>query len=298
MPGEAQFRYAAYTVGNTDLRTDELAPLLGELGFDGVEWRVTPPTHPDRPEHLTLLDVERQAERVRAQCDKAGLDVPIVTSYEPLGAGANVEALIALAAGLGARLCRFWFRDYDRPVHYDTRFDDARRGLDEAVAVGKRCGVKPVVEVHLRTIVASPSATRRLLEAFSPDEAGAIYDPGNMVIEGHEEPENAVEILGAYLAHVHVKNARVYRSEDGSWAWDWCALDEGIADWPRVVRALVANGYSGYLSLEDFHHFRPEAREYPPEHRPERIRSVRATFAEQLALLKKLVADARQEVGR
>ena len=59
MPGEAQFRDAAYTVGNTDLRTDELAPLLGELGFDGVEWRVTPPTHPDRPErvsytHLTL----------------------------------------------------------------------------------------------------------------------------------------------------------------------------------------------------------------------------------------------------
>ena len=36
------------------------------------------------------------------------------------------------------------------------------------------------------------------------------------------------------------------------WSWEFCALEEGVANIPRVVTDLHAVGYDGYLTVEDF----------------------------------------------
>ena len=36
------------------------------------------------------------------------------------------------------------------------------------------------------------------------------------------------------------------------WNWEFCALEEGIANIPQVVADLHAVGYDGYLAIEDF----------------------------------------------
>jgi sugar phosphate isomerase/epimerase len=122
--------------------------------------------------------------------------------------------------------------------------------------------VKALVEIHHETIVPSASAARRFLDGFDPDAVGVIYDPGNMVWEGHEQYRLGLETLGPYLAHVHAKNSawrQSGRRADGSLAWQatWAPLDAGIVDQPQLVATLREVGYDGWISVEDFTTERP-----------------------------------------
>ncbi|WP_409346041.1 sugar phosphate isomerase/epimerase family protein [Paenibacillus sp. MBLB4367] len=78
-----------------------------------------------------------------------------------------------------------------------------------------------------------------------------------MVHEGFENYRMGLELLGPYLAHVHVKNAKWAptgeRKEGVSlWKSDWSPLDEGMINWKKLLGDLKAVGYDGYLGVEDF----------------------------------------------
>jgi sugar phosphate isomerase/epimerase len=86
---------------------------------------------------------------------------------------------------------------------------------------------------------------------------GVIHDIGNLVIEGWEEPVHGLDLLGEYLAHVHVKNCAFHLAaveSDGTLRWEpkWVPLREGRAHLPELFRALAAVGYDGWLAVEDF----------------------------------------------
>jgi sugar phosphate isomerase/epimerase len=70
-----------------------------------------------------------------------------------------------------------------------------------------------------------------------------------MAIEGHVDPALAVEELGPYLRHVHVKNI-AWRRLGGAWTWRHARLDAGLVDWHDVLAALRRAGYDGRLSLD------------------------------------------------
>ncbi len=83
-----------------------------------------------------------------------------------------------------------------------------------------------------------------------------------MVLEGYEAHRMSLEMLGPYLAHVHIKNARwfpVKYNKDGSikWKCDWAPVHKGIIDMRDLFRAMHAVGYDGWVGLEDFSIERP-----------------------------------------
>ena len=66
-----------------------------------------------------------------------------------------------------------------------------------------------------------------------------------------------LELLGPYVSHVHIGNAVPVAGERTDagvtpWSFDFCDLRDGIANIEQIVADLVAVGYQGYLSLEDF----------------------------------------------
>jgi len=69
--------------------------------------------------------------------------------------------------------------------------------------------------------------------------------------------DQALEMLGDHLAHVHVKNV-AWRTDgtrpDGSVGWraEWSPLWSGQADLPVYFRALSTVGYNGWVTAEDF----------------------------------------------
>ncbi|MBS1251453.1 MAG: Inosose dehydratase [Anaerolineales bacterium] len=142
---------------------------------------------------------------------------------------------------------------------YAQRFAAAKEFLTEVEALAHDYGVKALIETHHRTICPSASLAYRLVSHFDPETIGVIYDPGNMVHEGFEDYRIGLELLGPYLAHVHLKNAAFSRPEGdgGVWTPHWAPLEDGVVDFPQLFDALHEVDYAGWLVVEDFSAARP-----------------------------------------
>src|SRR5258705_9893113 len=97
----------------------------------------------------------------------------------------------------------------------------------------------------------------RLVDGLDPRHIGVIHDIGNLVIEGYEDPLSAFQMLGEYLAHIHVKNVEWRRTDpriDGTaqWTEHWAPLRDGQADLEAYFVALHRHGYDGWVTVEDF----------------------------------------------
>src|SRR3954451_15049111 len=255
---------AVFSVSLPEWTPEEAVRNLSELGYDGVEWRIT-----DDPPRATpgfwqgnrctfpLSSFIEDAPRIRALTGAAGLAITAIASYVQAADLENVERVLRGTAVLGAPMARIQIPRYDGQSSFVALWESARRDHREVERVARAHGVKALVEIHHETIVPSASAARRFLDGFDPTSVGAIYDPGNMVWEGHEQYRLGLETLGPYLAHVHAKNSawrQTGQRADGSLAWqaEWAPLDKGIVDLHELFAALRAVGYDGWISVEDF----------------------------------------------
>ncbi len=191
------------------------------------------------------------AERARARCAARGLAVAGLSVQDVEATLDRPERLLPHvrdAAELGAG----WLRAFPpalAPAGLAATQRACRDGLARLVEAAAPHGLRVLVEVSPGTVAPSPALLRALLDGQPPDAVGALYDPGNMAREGHVAPRIAVEQLGPYLAHVHLKNV-AWRRRDGAWGIAYARLADGVVDWPEVLAALVAAGYDGLLAID------------------------------------------------
>lgn len=136
---------------------------------------------------------------------------------------------------------------------YFELFSRAKAFLAEVEPLARRYGVKALIEIHHGTICPSSSLAYRLVSHFNPELIGVIHDAGNMVHEGFEDYQLGLELLGPYLAHVHLKNVAYDRpTAGGVWQPRWASLEDGVVNFSRLFDALDGIGYDGWLVVEDF----------------------------------------------
>jgi sugar phosphate isomerase/epimerase len=132
---------------------------------------------------------------------------------------------------------------------------DARRaGWRDLEALAAEAGVRFVAEIHDRSLANSASAALRLIDGCDPRRVGVVYDVANSLAEGNEPLPQALDLLGPYLAHVHVKDVAVKATGDGwtSFATGFVPLGAGALRWGAILRCLRETGYAGWLSIENF----------------------------------------------
>ena len=212
-----------------------MADAARDVGLDAVEWGVGPgqPLESARAAAHVLRHVEIDAAGVCVQGGAASLAAP-----------ARLAPFVALAAELGAPHVRVF-----APALRAGAEERAREGLRRAAELAAAHGVAVLVENSPGTIAPSTSHAHALVDGLRPEHVGVLYDPGNMVIEGHVDPRLAVAELGPYLRHVHVKNI-AWRRVGGEWIWRHASLDAGLLDWRAVLAALRDSGYRFRLSLD------------------------------------------------
>ncbi len=257
-------RFSVFTASTPDWTPKQAVAELAAQGWDGVEWRIT--DQDDSPEPgfwagnratWPLTGLEDSLPAIHSVTSGAGLEFSALGGYVRCHDRSNVERLLAATAALGAGRVRVTM-----PGTGDGRYRDlfaaTRRDLEWATARAEAYGVQVLVELHHRTLVASASAAMRLVDGLDPARIGIIHDIGNLVIEGYEDYPAAFDMLGEYLAHVHVKNVAwrpVGRSSVDSgirWAEEWAPLRDGQADLEAYFRALRTVGYDGWVTCEDF----------------------------------------------
>jgi sugar phosphate isomerase/epimerase len=259
-------RFAVFTVSTPEYTPDEAVRIFQELGYEGVEWRVTDqqPSPSGEPEFwagnrctLPLSTFVDEAPRIRALAEQAGLATINVGAYARCDDLAAVERVFQGTRLLDAPSARVGVPRYDGSQSFTHLRAMAQQQFRDVEALARQYRVRVVVETHPNTIVPSASALAWFLAPFDPRFIGALWDPGNMVHEGYEQYRLGLEALGPYLAHVQIKNAawRVAGARaDGSQIWQvgWAPLRAGIVDLHAVFDALAAVGYDGWLSCEDF----------------------------------------------
>jgi sugar phosphate isomerase/epimerase len=254
-----------FTVGLPDLTPEEAVREIKDAGYDGVEWRVARVPDEVKGEEpsfwgnnlCTLAPTEEDARRARRISEEAGLEIPGLGTYVSVGDLETADEAMRFAVTAGASQVRVGAGAPDgRP--YEELFAAAREFLAGVEDLARSHGVKALVEIHHRTICPSASLAHRLVSAFDPDMVGVILDPGNMAQEGFEDYRIGAELLGPYLAHVHIKNSAFERPAGGGvWEARWAPLEDGVVDFGLVFEALELVGYDGWLVMEDFSGVRP-----------------------------------------
>ena len=257
-------KFSVFTASTPDWEPEQAARILAGQGWDGIEWRITDQDESESPGFWAgnraswpLTGIESNVSEIARITRESGLEFSGIGGYARSYDHENVERMLAVTAELGARQVRVTMPAVGSG-DYRELFATARTDLEWVVVRAEHYGVKALVELHHRTITASASAAIRLIDGLDPERVGVIHDLGNLVIEGQEDFLAAFQMLGPYLAHVHVKNVAWKptgeTTADGSTPWkeDWATLRTGLADVQGYFVALAQYGYDGWVTLEDF----------------------------------------------
>jgi sugar phosphate isomerase/epimerase len=266
---EIIMKYSVFTVGTPEYNLEETVAKLKEFGYDGVEWRVhnlpkdeailnaVPSYWGNNRSTIDVETIEENAEQIKALCERYGIEITALATYLTLADHEKVEKVLKAAAKMGCPKIRVNVPGYNGTVNYNELFKKAKEDLKVLEKLAERYNVKINMEIHMGNIIPSASAAYRLVSGLNSKYVGIIHDAGNMVHEGFEQYKFGFELLGEYLDHVHIKNARWVEkgvNEEGAsiWAPEWCPLRKGQVDFKKLFEGLKSVGYDGWLSLEDF----------------------------------------------
>ncbi len=263
-------KFGVFSVSMPEYGVEESLQLLKELGYDGVEWRVAeiPAEEPkDIPfegrywvYNKSTVDINTLGEKaaeLKALCDSYGIEILALTTYLNPKDHDKVEKVLQAAQSIGCPKIRVFPPQYKEETNYNEEFAAMRADVEVLAKLAAKYGVKILFEIHMDNLLASPSSARRMLEGLDPNCVGLIFDPGNMVNEGFENYKKSLDMLGDYVAHVHVKNGIL--APDGEdelgaakWKRQWTPLQKGMADLKKFFTVLQASGYDGTVCIEDF----------------------------------------------
>jgi sugar phosphate isomerase/epimerase len=258
-------KFSVFTASTPEWTPEEAVKILAEQGWDGIEWRITDQAAPNGSTGFwsgnkatwPLTGLEDHLDEIRSITLDAGLEFSSIGGYVPPTRPDDADRMLAATAALGAGRVRIAGLKVEKGQTYREAFAANREHWEWVEERARHHGVRALIEMHHETLTPSASAARRLLEGLDPQHVGVIHDIGNMVIEGWEEPVHGLDLLGEYLAHVHVKNCAFHLAgveNDGTLRWEpqWVPLREGRAHLPELFKALAGVGYDGWVAVEDF----------------------------------------------
>jgi sugar phosphate isomerase/epimerase len=260
-------KFSLFTGSCPDWHPADVAKHAAAQGWDGLEWRVADQAESDTPgfwagnrANYRLTGLEDNAAEMADLPKAAGLALSGLAPYVTFGDHANAERVLKVAAQTGAKRVRFTAPKAADDTSYDAQFTKARADLEVLQEIARPLGAQVVIQIHHGNIISTSSSARRLVDGLDPEAIAVMHDLGNTTIEGREgllSLKMGLEILGPYLAHIHIKNAawqQVGTDADGTaqWKWSWATLRKGQGDVKAYFKALKAVGYDGWVTLEEF----------------------------------------------
>ena len=222
-----------------------------EAGFEGIELNVD---KDDRSAHSLTLEKGTPLDAVVKLSEKYVLPVVSVSTSLGGGTGGNKESRqrahkvirrqIECAKAFGSNLILSvpGFANNSIQEAYKNNLECYREIGDEIAA----SGVYVCLEQVWNGFFTSPFDMARFIDDLNNTYIGAYFDVGNVL--AFSWPEHWIEILGKRIRALHVKN---FKRAGGLFrGGEWVDLEEGDADWAKVIPALRKAGFDGYVTAE------------------------------------------------
>ncbi len=142
----------------------------------------------------------------------------------------------------------------------DAGWKDVARTVHAiARALRDELGMRVVVHHHAGTYIETAQEIERLLYETDAELVALLLDTGHAVYGG-ADPVELVRRYGRRIRYVHLKDVSGHELEhvrttntgmDEAWQRGvFCALGEGVVDFPRVIEGLKKIGYDGWAIVE------------------------------------------------
>lgn len=227
-----------------DLSNDQIAQAKNELQKRGMRavCLATP---------FYKCDLEAEIENAGEAAGRMHLAKPRGLEQQ----NALLKRCIEIAHNLDVTFLRvfsFWRKELLTPA-LEARIVAA---FADPVQLAEREGVTLLLENEHACYIGTGAEAARVADAVNSSHFKLVWDPGNAFCAGETPYPDGYEAVKPYLAHIHVKDARMVDTPQHGRQPQWCVVGEGEIDYTAHFAALKRDGYTGYVSLET--HYIPE----------------------------------------
>ena len=231
--------YCVFTKPLQMLSYDDLADLIAELGFDGIEGTIRPGGQ------ITPEQVPDELPKMMAALKKRGLEMTIMASgINNADDKLNIQQL-QVAAQLGIKRYRMGYHKYDLKKPVLNQMNELRPVLKNLVALNKELGLQAIYQNHSGSnYVGAPLwDLHELFKAHDPAHLAVGFDMSHATAEGTRAWPLHANLLRPRIGALYVKDFRWIQNKR-----DNCPLAEGIVD-RKYPAQLIASGYTGPINL-------------------------------------------------
>ena len=125
----------------------------------------------------------------------------------------------------------------------DENYDFVYGIIAEVLPTCEQKGIVLLIETS--GIFCDTSKLRDMLDSFASDNLAALWDMHSPYFIKNEDPETTIKNLGAYIKHVHIKDAVM---NDGG--IEYCIIGEGKLPIGEMMLGLRSVNFDGFISLE------------------------------------------------
>ena len=230
------------TKGWHGLSFEELCSTARELHFEGIELHnIHNPLFTDKDgafQDYTYSATLRRLYEIK-------LELPCLDTIcdpaDPEALESNLEEInrcITIAHRLHIPYVRL------RAIHGTE--ESVRNILDTVLPAARANKVTLLMETT--GLYSDTAKLRELLDSYACDDLAALWDLYAPYFIAGETPDKTVENLGAYIHHVHVKDA--IRTGNPDNPTRFCLIGEGEMPITEMMAALRSLNYDGFFSLE------------------------------------------------
>ena len=160
-----------------------------------------------------------------------------------------------LADAFGCDIIRgftFW-----RKLPLDDYTEQILKAFDEPLKILEERGKRIAIENEASTLIGTGGRLAKFLARLDSPRVGSMWDAANVVYDTDEDETpypNGYEAIRDRMIHMHLKDAR---RDPATGEPVTTLVGEGDIDYRGQFKALVDDGYEGFVSLET--HWRPKA---------------------------------------
>lgn len=221
-----------------DLSYDELADVLAELGFDGVEATVRNNGHVP-PEH-----VEDELPKLQEALKQRGLEITIITTDIRDAEDPLTQRVLKTANALGLKRYRMGNYRYDLSEPIYDQVQEFRPKMAELAALNKEMSIQGMYQNHsgYGFFGATIWDLYEVIKDLEPSQLGIAFDIRHATVEAGLSWNVLYHLMRPHIAAVYVKDFR----------WEGYTAEHaplGTSINPKFFDLLSEDAYSGPISL-------------------------------------------------
>ncbi len=235
------------TLACPDYSFTDIYAMAKDLGFDGIEVRGLGTDIFDNKHNMPFAPENIQA--TAKTLSSIGIDIPCMSSdcclrYPQLAEEnkAIVAEYIKAAKTLGTKYVRV-LGDEAPQATDDGNDEEVLKQLTALAPMAEEAGITLIIETN--GVYSDSARLKNILDSIHSDNVAALWDIHHTYRFAKETPEQTVQNLGMYIAHVHIKDSII---EDGKISYK--LMGEGDMPIEEAIRALRSINFEGYFSLE------------------------------------------------